>query len=240
MIAERAAELREQLAVRQANLLSHNQRVHMVQRLDDLQTLASELEAATDYLREAPGRHVLIEGDRTSLEAARQAVSEYRAAFSADPVTALQDETFGGLQRSLKAAARTLSSTAQAHWDKAAQVDRWEQLAPMLRALEQVAPEGSTFFYKVRKLVDLVDALTRMAGQQSPSAATRKAFAEKREDFDQLWADLAGEEGVPDGLVDFLGAAHRTEGAPLEALSEPIRGWLEEHGIFGSLRVRIR
>lgn len=241
MIAERAAALREQLAVRQANLLSQNQRVHMVKRIGDLQALARDLGVAADYLREAPSRDFLAgDRDRASLVAARHAVSAYRAAFSADPASALQDDTFGELQRLVKAAARTLSSSAQADWKEAAQRERWEQLIPMLHALEKAAPERSPFFYKVRKLADLVGALADMAGQQSPSTVTRGAFADKRDEFDVRWAELAGEEGVPEGLVDFLGAAYRPEGAPLDALSEPIRGWLRDHGVLDSLRVQIR
>ena len=240
MIAERATKLREQLAVRQANLLSENQHVHMAKRLEDLQTLASALGGAADYLREAPSRRPLSEADLASVATAREVVSEFRDAFSVDPVSAIQEDAFGGLQRSVKSAERALSNAVQADWEEAAQGERWEELAPMLQALEKAAPEKSPFFYRVRKLVDLVQALSRMADRPNPSVATRKVFAEKREEFDRVWAEVAGEEGIPDGLINFLGAAHRLEGAPLEALDEPIRGWLEAHGLYDRLCVRIR
>jgi hypothetical protein len=110
----------------------------------------------------------------------------------------------------------------------------------MLRALEHAAPDKTQFHYKVRKLVDLVYALAQMAGQESPAKATREAFIRRREEFDTLWAEVAGEQGVPEGLIEFLGNAYQAEGAPLNALSAPIRGWLEEHSVLDALRVQIR
>ena len=234
-------------------LLAYAQRIlHLAERVRDAQRVAREAERYYERKERVDGLveelEPLVRAQRLLAEAEipfkgtphgagtySDTAARYRdvdEAFNADP-----SSVFGTPFR--EAAERTdkivtgLRRRLLEGW--AAYVDR---VVPMQD------PEQLEVFARLPAFAEVVDqllalyrdraALAEQLPQTEEDVRAPEALASRVED---AWLLLGGK--APEAVLDLLRAADSRAGAPLSALTDEVRAWLEEHDLTDALRLRL-
>jgi len=238
-LIERSRELAAQLH-RLGQLKDHaSQAVHFEKRADELTIAASQLIPVSKTFEVLKALNLDFQSlAELSLSAWNFRFSELRSRYALDAQCIL-DPTPGEDARAvflnplknLPVKIRTALTLEWAAWSKLQIPPISDDLLSVLAAVGSMKP-------KVEKLRVLKRTAVDTTARLPASKADLDAFLVGIASIRQAWEDLAG-DGIPKEVIDFLRAAGRSDGAPVEQLTSPILEWLRTHHLDQTLRIRM-
>lgn len=217
--------------------LSATSRSLVKERKRELTVARERLEAPLRFIRavEAQESLTMPAGKAIDLSPALLLLGRARATAREDPEGLLGGPGLTHLLAGLKSLANTAESAAADVWRRTIVAMMPAPPTELLDVLAQI-PAHREGVEELRALDRRVKAVTALGW---PSEEELGTFLELGRRAQEWWQALRGQDGLPDGVLNFLVAcAH--DGAPVGDLTAAISDWITSRGLADVFRIRFK
>lgn len=173
------------------------------------------------------------------VDAALDAVRALASAIGEDATALIEGNSFEHARQSLRGAADVLKSRAAAIWSEHTQPQEIETRLEIVKALQAAVKIGTPRRQRLGTLINLLNEMRTLANDPAPAAAAILSWGTIREQYDHLWAEVAGDQGIGTKALAFIQAASSHVGAPLSDFDDEVREELTALHLISSFRVAL-
>ena len=212
----------------------------VAQRRQRLEALREEIARSQAFVAAATAAALPLPADDPTppiVDAALEAVRSLAAAIGADATALIEGDSFERARQSLQRAADVLETRAKLIWSSYTQPQELETRLEIAKTLQAAVKIGTPRRQRLGTLINLLSELRTLATEPSPAASAITQWEAVREQHDQLWAEIAGEQGIGTKALAFIQAASTHSGAPLIDFDDDVRDELVALHLTSSFRV---